>query len=208
MHLLVATTNPGKLREIRSLLADAPVALSTLGDLAPIEEPEETGRTFQDNARLKALYYAARSGMTTVAEDSGLSIDALDGEPGVLSARFLRPDASYPERFDEILRRLAQHPEQNRAARFVCAVAVARGAAILFDTTGHVEGEIAHAPHGDHGFGYDPIFYYPPYRSTLADVTEEAKLHVAHRGKAFRALADWLREKVLTSQGSRLTENL
>jgi XTP/dITP diphosphohydrolase len=195
MHLLVATTNPGKLREIRSLLADAPVELSTLADLEPIEEPEETGLTFQDNARLKARYYASRSGMTTVAEDSGLSIDGLRGEPGVRSARFLRPDASYPERFAEIFRRLAADPGQNRAARFVCTVAVVRDDRILFETAGTVEGEIADAPRGEHGFGYDPIFYYPPYGQTLAEVAEEAKLAVAHRGKAFRALAAWLREQ-------------
>jgi XTP/dITP diphosphohydrolase len=195
MHLLVATTNPGKLREIRSLLADAPVELSTLADLEPIEEPEETGLTFQDNARLKARYYASRSGMMTVAEDSGLSIDGLQGEPGVRSARFLRPDASYPERFAEIFRRLAADPGQNRAARFVCTVAVVRDDRILFETAGTVEGEIADAPRGDHGFGYDPIFYYPPYGRTLAEVAEETKLAVAHRGKAFRALAAWLREQ-------------
>ena len=194
MRLLVATTNPGKLREIASLLADAPVALVTLTDLPHIEEPEETGLTFQENARLKAIHYAGRSGMVTVAEDSGLSIDALGGEPGVRSARFLRPDAPYPERFAEILSRLSGPPGQNRAARFVCAVAVAHGDTILFETTGTVEGEIADAPRGTRGFGYDPIFYYPPYGSTLAEVTEEAKLHVAHRGQAFRALADWLRE--------------
>lgn len=193
MVLLVATTNRDKLREIQSLLAEAPVELAVLGDLAPIEEPDESGPTFQENARLKALYYAGRAGMVTVAEDSGLSIDALHGEPGVRSARFLRPDASYPERFSEIFRQLAGHLGQDRAARFICAVAVARGNTILFETTGTVEGEIASSPRGVHGFGYDPIFYYPPYRSTLAEVTEEAKLLVAHRGKAFRALADWLR---------------
>jgi XTP/dITP diphosphohydrolase len=192
MHLLVATTNPSKLREIRSVLADVPVALSTLSDLAPIEEPEETGRTFQENARLKALHYAVRSGMTTVAEDSGLSIDALGGEPGVLSARFLRPDASYQERFSEIFRRLAAHLETNRAARFVCAVAVMRGDRILFETTSTVEGEIADSPRGEHGFGYDPIFYYPPYGMTFGEIDDTRKLAVAHRGVAFTTLRHWL----------------
>src|SRR6186997_2199356 len=100
--LLVATTNPGKLREIRSLLSGTPVRLLGLAEVAPVAEPEETGETFEENARLKAKYYADQSGLLTVAEDSGLVIDALDGEPGVRSARFLRPDASYPERFDEI----------------------------------------------------------------------------------------------------------
>jgi non-canonical purine NTP pyrophosphatase (RdgB/HAM1 family) len=113
--LLVATTNPGKLREIRTLMADAPVRLIGLADIAPVVEPEETGTTFQENARLKARYYAAHCGVWTVAEDSGLVIDALGGEPGVRSARFLRPDASYPERFVEILRRLDAHPERGRA---------------------------------------------------------------------------------------------
>jgi XTP/dITP diphosphohydrolase len=192
VRLLIATTNTGKLREIRSLLASAPAELVTLGDLPPIEEPEETGQTFEDNARLKALYYSARSGMTTVAEDSGLVIDGLDGEPGVRSARFLRPDASYPERFAAIFQQLAGPPEKNRAARFVCALAVARDAAIIYEARGTIEGEIAREARGSGGFGYDPIFSYPPFGSTLAEVSEEAKRAVAHRGQAFRALASWL----------------
>jgi XTP/dITP diphosphohydrolase len=194
LRLLVATTNTGKLREIRSLLAGAPAELVTLRDLPPISEPVETGLTFEDNARLKALYYSAHTGMTTVAEDSGLVIDGLDGQPGVHSARFLRPDASYPERFAEIFRRLAGPPAKNRAARFVCALAVAREGAIVYQARGTVEGEIAREARGSGGFGYDPIFYYPPYGSTLAEVTEQSKLAVAHRGQAFRALASWLVE--------------
>src|SRR5262245_13631409 len=193
MRLLVATTNQDKLREIRSLLADVPVDLLTLRDLPPLAEPEETGSTFADNARLKARYYAEASHLVTVAEDSGLVIDALDGEPGVRSARFLRPDASYPERFDAIFRRLSERPERGRAARFMCAIAVVDHGQILFETVGTIEGEIAEAPRGSRGFGYDPIFYYPPHRATLAEVTEDAKLAVAHRGEAFRALAAWLR---------------
>lgn len=192
VRLLVATTNTGKLREIRSLLAEIPVEIVTLRDLPPIEEPEETGRTFEENARLKALYYFAHAGITTVAEDSGLVIDGLEGEPGVRSARFLRPDASYPERFAEIFQRLSGPPEKNRAARFVCTLAVACADRIIFEAQGTVEGEIAREARGSAGFGYDPIFFYPPYGSTLADVSEEAKLAVAHRGQAFRKLASWL----------------
>ena len=195
-RLLVATTNPGKLREIRGILAAAPVALSSLADLPPIVEPEETGASFAENARLKALYYDVRKGtepMLVVAEDSGLVIDALDGEPGIHSARFLGAEASYPDRFDEISRRLAQRPDRPRSARFVCAVAVVREGAVIYETTATVEGEIADRPKGTAGFGYDPIFYYPPYGMTLAEVTEEEKLRVAHRGKAFAAVADWLR---------------
>ena len=192
MRLLVATTNTGKLREIRSLLAGVPIELVTLRDLPAVEEPEETGLTFEDNARLKALYYSGHTGMTTVAEDSGLVIDGLDGEPGVRSARFLRPDATYPERFAEIDRRLSGPPEKNRTARFVCALAVADRGHIIYEARGTVEGEIAREPRGSAGFGYDPIFYYPPYGSTLAEVAEDAKLAVAHRGQAFRALTSWL----------------
>lgn len=191
-RLLIATTNEGKLGEIRLLLKASPVSLVTLRDLPPVEEPEETGATFEENARLKARYYARYSGLVTVAEDSGLVIDALNGEPGVRSARFLRPEASYSERFAFIFQRLAERPDRARTARFVCAVAVADNDRIIFETTGKVEGVIAAAPSGSGGFGYDPIFHYPPYGRTLADVTDEAKLAVAHRGHAFRALARWL----------------
>ena len=199
--LLIATTNPGKLREIRRILAGAAVELLSLRDFPPVPEPEETGATFEENARLKALYYDSRVAaaaskdtgpLDTVAEDSGLVIDALDGEPGVQSARFLGPEASYPERFDEIYRRLAAHPSVSRSARFVAAVAVVRASAVVYETTGIVEGEIASTPRGDRGFGYDPIFFYPLYGSTLAECTDEEKVAVAHRGKAFRQLADWL----------------
>jgi XTP/dITP diphosphohydrolase len=216
IRLLLATTNPHKLREISALLADVPVELVGLDALPPIEEPDETGKTFEANAALKALHYdraasairrklqvvaamdsslsVKRTTNLVVAEDSGLVIDALNGEPGVRSARFLRPDATYPERFAEIYRRLDTLPERPRTARFVCAVAVVRDGTVVFETTGRIEGEIAPAPRGDRGFGYDPIFYYPPFGSTLAEVTEEEKLRVAHRGEAFRSLAKWLKK--------------
>lgn len=195
-RLVVATTNPNKLREIRDLLAGAPVELVALDALPPIDEPEETGATFEENARLKALYYQAALGDCglIVAEDSGLEVDALGGEPGVRSARFLRPDATYPERFAEIFRRLAERPGAPRTARFVCAVAVAREGGVMFETRGVIEGEITREPRGTAGFGYDPIFFYPPYGCALAEVTQANKLHVAHRGEAFRALAAWLRD--------------
>ena len=213
-RLLVATTNPDKLREIRGILDHLPVKIMTLRDLAPVPEPEETGGTFDENARLKALYYDAvalagpapqRAGdqgwdptqvhpRYAVAEDSGLVIDALDGEPGVLSARFLRPDATYPERFSEIYRRLDEAPSRGRSARFVCALAVVHAGTVVYETTGTIEGSIADAPRGVAGFGYDPVFYYPPYGRTLGEVTEEAKLRVAHRGEAFRRWAAWLEQ--------------
>jgi XTP/dITP diphosphohydrolase len=192
-RLLVATTNPGKLREIRRILGGMSVELLGLADVAAVAEPEETGETFEANARLKAEYYAAHAGLLTVAEDSGLVIDALDGEPGVRSARYLRPDATYDERFADIFRRLDALPDRPRTARFVAAVACVDPSRVRFETTGVVEGAIARAPQGAGGFGYDPIFYYPPYGRTLAEVSEAEKVAVAHRGIAFRAFADWIR---------------
>jgi XTP/dITP diphosphohydrolase len=202
-RLLIATTNRDKLREIRRVLADAPVELVSLLDFPSVPEPDETGATFRENARLKARYYDVAltpfvgAGLETrpytVAEDSGLVIDALDGEPGVRSARFLRPDASYPERFAEIYRRLAERPERPRAARFICALAVVHNGELTYGTTGEVGGTIAETPRGAGGFGYDPIFYYRGYGRTLAEVSEAEKLLVTHRGQAFRQLADWIR---------------
>ena len=197
-RLLIATTNPDKLREIVAILGHLPVELLTLKDLDPVPEPEETGTTLVENARIKARYYDRYlEGVNgdrpmTVAEDSGLAIEALEGAPGVHSARFLRPDASYPERFAEIDRRLAAVPEARRRARFVCAVTVVRRGAIVFETTGMIEGEVADSAKGTSGFGYDPIFYYPPYGRTLGEVSDEEKRRVAHRGEAFRRLAIWL----------------
>jgi XTP/dITP diphosphohydrolase len=181
--LLVATTNPGKLREIRPLLAGESIELLTLADVPPVPEPEETGATFWENARIKALAYARATGLTVVAEDSGLEIDALGGEPGVRSARFLRAEATYPERFQEIFARLGSQP---RDARFVTALAVASGSELLFETETTIEGRIADAPAGEHGFGYDPIFFYPPFGQTTAQLTDAQKASVSHRARAFR----------------------
>jgi XTP/dITP diphosphohydrolase len=198
-RLLLATTNRDKQAEIRALLAGLPVEVLTLGDLPPVPEPEETGVTFEENARLKALHYdeaidPAHQGLCeTVAEDSGLVIDALGGEPGVRSARFVRPDASYPERFAEIYRRLAPVDPSRWTARFVCALAVVRGGQVIYETTGTVEGFVAPAARGSAGFGYDPIFFYPPYGMTLAEASTPMKLAVAHRGIAIRRLVEWLK---------------
>ena len=188
-RLLIATTNPNKIREIRPLLAGVSVELVTLADVAPIPEPEEDGPTFWQNARIKALAYARGSGLFTVAEDSGLEIDALNGEPGVLSARFLGAKTSYPDRFAEIFRRLEGQP---RGARFVTALAVARGNEILFETETAVEGEIATAPAGDHGFGYDPIFWYKPFGCTTAQLPDADKAIISHRARSFRDLRQWI----------------
>ncbi|HET9371740.1 MAG TPA: RdgB/HAM1 family non-canonical purine NTP pyrophosphatase [Vicinamibacterales bacterium] len=193
--LLVATTNPGKIREIRAVLD--PLPFRALDDLAPIVEPEETGRTFADNALLKARYYARASGLTTIAEDSGLAIDALGGRPGVESARY--PGATYDDKFANLFRELEPHPRP-WTARFVCSVAIVAppdGAGrpdgrILFTCEATVEGEITTEPRGTNGFGYDPIFVFPAYGGTLAAQTNERKLAVAHRGRAFRRVREYL----------------
>jgi XTP/dITP diphosphohydrolase len=187
--LLIATTNPNKVREIRPLLAGADVELLTLKDVPPIQEPEETGLSFWENARIKALAYAAGSGMIAVAEDSGLEVDAMNGEPGIYSARFMGADTPYPDRFTEIFRRIEGAP---RSARFVTGLAVARGRDILFETETSVEGEVAHAAAGEHGFGYDPIFWYPPLGVTTAQLPDHEKAVVSHRARAFRDLRRWL----------------
>jgi len=191
VRLLIATTNSNKVREIRQLLQRVPVDLITLAEWPDLAAPEETGRTFEENARIKATYYAAATGELSVAEDSGLEIDALGGAPGVESARLGGAATSYPEKFALIYGALRAKRSLDTAARFVCALALARGDRVLFETRGTVEGRIAQAPKGDGGFGYDPIFFYPPYGRTLAEAGD-VKAAVSHRGQAFRALADWL----------------
>ncbi|MDR1989449.1 MAG: RdgB/HAM1 family non-canonical purine NTP pyrophosphatase [Acidobacteriaceae bacterium] len=188
---LVATTNRGKLREILPLLAGVPIELITLADLPAVEPPVETGRTFADNARLKAEFYARHSGLVTIAEDSGLEVDALGGAPGVHSARFGGDEATYPEKFSLLYRMLDEAGVADRTARFVCAVAVARGEKTVFETRGTIEGQIAPEPKGAGGFGYDPIFFYPPFGMTLAEAGEK-KSAVSHRGEAFRNVRRWI----------------
>ena len=189
VKFLIATTNPNKVREILPLLDGLDVELVTLADFDPIPEPEETGATFWENARIKALAYATATGMTAIAEDSGLEIDSMGGEPGVYSARFMGVNTSYPDRFVEIFRRLDRHP---RDARFTTALAVARGHEILFETETSVAGEIAHAASGEHGFGYDPIFFYRPFNVTTAQLPDRDKAVISHRARAFRDLRRWL----------------
>ena len=189
MRLLLATTNTNKVREIRPLLAALPIELITLQDLPPIAEPEESGATFWENARLKAFAYAAATGLTVVAEDSGLMIPALGGEPGVHSARFLGVGVAYPVRFAEIFRRLAAG--SSRHAQFATALCVVGGNEVLYEVETSIDGEIAAAPAGEHGFGYDPIFFYPPLAKTTGELTIAEKAAVSHRARAFRDFAAW-----------------
>jgi XTP/dITP diphosphohydrolase len=187
IRLLVATTNPNKIREIRQLLDGAPVDIVTLDGWPDVAAPDETGETFEENARAKALYYGAATGELTVAEDSGLAIDALDGAPGVESARFGGAGLSYPGKFALIDAALRAKGDRESPARFICALALVGDGRVLFETRGTIEGRISPEPKGQGGFGYDPIFFYPPYGCTLAEAGD-AKAAVSHRGEAFRKL--------------------
>jgi XTP/dITP diphosphohydrolase len=188
--LLLATTNPGKLKEITGILEGVPIELVTLNDLGSIAEPEETGATFAENARLKTRYYSKATGLVSVADDSGIEIDVLDKAPGVHSARWHGTD--YSIKFQKIQELFRERGVSGSTARFVCCVALAAGDSILFETTATVEGEIAAEPRGSNGFGYDPIFYYPPFGCTLAELDREKKASVSHRGKAFATLRAYL----------------
>jgi XTP/dITP diphosphohydrolase len=189
--LLLATTNRDKVAEIVPILEGLPFRIQTLADYPPLDAPAETGRTFAENARLKATYYAGITGALVVAEDSGLAIEALDGAPGVESARYGGADASYPEKFRRLYDVLRARNGLGSPARFVCAVALADNNRVLFETEGIVEGRIADEPAGTGGFGYDPIFFYPPFGATLAEAAGR-KSTVSHRGQAFRRLREYL----------------
>jgi XTP/dITP diphosphohydrolase len=206
MKLLVATTNPGKIREIAGILSDIALKDGRTLELVPlamfpqIVEPEETGATFAENSRLKALYYARATGLPSVADDSGLEVEALDNAPGVHSARWHGPD--FDVKFRKIYELLAAQGRTTSAARFVCHVALANPDGVVFEAEGIVDGEIAPEPRGTNGFGYDPIFFYPPFACTLAEIDQERKAFVSHRGKAFAALRAHLESHGLESLSS------
>jgi XTP/dITP diphosphohydrolase len=187
--LLVATTNPGKMREIEGILDTFPGRLVSLTAFPDVQEPEETGATFAENARLKALYYHQATGLAAVADDSGLEIDALEGAPGVHSARWEGTD--YAVKFRRIYELLDAKNARRSPARFVCRVALADNGRIEFESEGLFEGYIADEPRGEHGFGYDPIFFYPPFGKTSGELERDLKATVSHRGKAFSALRDY-----------------
>lgn len=190
--LLLASQNPGKLNEMRQLIDGLPFRVVGPKDVGITEAPEETGTTFLENAILKARHYANRSGLLTVADDSGLSVDALDGGPGLHSARFGGEGASDADRNRLLLEKLKGVPTERRGARFTSAVAVARGDDVLFQGQESVEGLIAEEPKGPNGFGYDPLFFYPPFGKTFGESAPQDKDRVSHRGKAFARLRRYL----------------
>ncbi|MBZ2176477.1 MAG: RdgB/HAM1 family non-canonical purine NTP pyrophosphatase [Acidobacteriota bacterium] len=189
MIVRCATTNPGKLREFRLIFeayGGGGIDLRPLEGLAAIAAPEETGATFAANAALKACYYSAFTEDLLFADDSGLEVEALRGAPGVYSARYAGPAATDAENNAKVLAALAG--SQERAARFVCSIALARGGKLLGTFTDAVEGWMTEEARGSFGFGYDPLFYYEPFGGTFGETAPERKLLVSHRGKALARL--------------------
>ncbi len=187
--ILLATTNTQKLEEYRAIFSDVPFALLSLRDVQLDMDVEETGITFAENAQLKALAYAKASGMLSLADDSGLEIDALGGAPGVYSARFAGINTSYAERFRVILSQLDGLAMKQRTARFRCAITMAEPSGYCRTVEGTLEGQIAEAPRGHNGFGYDPIFFVPELGKTTAELTSEQKNRISHRGRAAQLAA-------------------
>ena len=194
-QLLIATHNKGKLRELTELLGDVPYELVSLGDLEIHHDVDETGVTFEQNATLKAETYCDLAGIKTLADDSGLEVDALGGEPGVRSARYAGPDATDSERVEYLLNKLNGTDPGAWSARFRCVIAIAEPGRPTSLYQGSCEGRIASEPRGDNGFGYDPIFLFPEIGLTMAELSTDRKNSVSHRAEAARKAACSLRDQ-------------
>jgi XTP/dITP diphosphohydrolase len=207
-RLLLATGNPGKVREIRRALeglaiGGRPFEVAGLADVGSVRAPAERGRTFEANARAKSLFYSRRFPGLVLAEDSGLEIDALDGAPGVRSARFSAPRPTDEKSNRKVLRLLDGVPAEARKARFVCVMVLSERGRIVAEFRGQVRGRIGAAPRGRAGFGYDPLFYYPPLRAAFAELAPEVKNRVSHRGRAVAKLRRFLEAKMKAPSGGR-----
>jgi XTP/dITP diphosphohydrolase len=200
--LLLATTNRHKVGEFRAIFSDLPFQLLSLQDVHLNLDVEETGTTFHENAELKALTYARASGLLVLSEDSGLEIDALNGAPGVYSARFTGVDTPYPERFKIILQQLQDLPMEKRTARYRAVITMAEPTGYHRSVEGTLEGVIAEAPRGENGFGYDPIFLVPALGKTTAELTPEQKNQISHRGRAAQLAREVLRDWPHTQSAS------
>jgi XTP/dITP diphosphohydrolase len=201
--LLVGTDNPGKIGEYEELLTDLPGTLEVTFPAreALVLEVEESGETFEENARIKALAYSQASGLVSLADDSGLEVDALGGAPGVHSARYAGPAATDIDRYRKLLDALADTPAGQRSARFRCVVAIALPDGTVHTADGTCEGEIGFAPRGEHGFGYDPVFVVNGYDGqTMAELAPEVKNEISHRGRALAAIQPILQKLFLGSK--------
>ena len=195
--LILATSNKDKAREIAEILSGTPFVVTTMKEEGYDPDIVEDGQTFEENALKKArAVHELAKGAYVMADDSGLCIDALDGAPGIYSARFCGEDSTYPEKFKKIFEMLADVPEEKRTAKFVCSIAVVRPDGSEFTVRGEVCGVLHEKPMGDGGFGYDPIFYVPEFGMTTAQMTKDQKNAISHRGKASRAMAEKLKEEL------------
>jgi XTP/dITP diphosphohydrolase len=196
-ELFIATKNAGKIREIEELLADLPITLRSAGEFPDLIEPEETGATFADNAILKAEYYAEKTGLWSLADDSGLEVEALGGKPGIFSARYGGADATNAKKIAKLLNELKQTNDRSRLARFVCSMAIADdNAKVRFLTDGVCQGKIAFSPQGNNGFGYDPIFVPEGFSQTFGELSGEVKREISHRSRAIDKIIKYLRDFV------------
>ena len=197
LKLIIATSNRDKVREIGEILKDTPFKAVSMHDEGFDPDIVEDGKTFEENALIKArAVHQLAKDCYVMADDSGLCIDALDGAPGVYSARFCGENSTYPEKFAKIFEMLKNVPEEKRTARFVCSIAVVKPDGTDFTVRGEVCGILHEKPVGDGGFGYDPIFYVPEFGMTTAQMTKEQKNSISHRGNALRAMAARLKEEL------------
>lgn len=197
--MIVATGNKDKVKEIKEILSDMDALVVTMKDAGVSAEPEEDGATFLENAVIKAKAVAEKAAKSSdwkdavvMADDSGLVIDALNGEPGIYSARYMGHDTSYREKNANLIERMDNVPEEERSARFVCAVAAVCPGGKILTAEAAMEGRIAYEEHGQGGFGYDPIFYLPEFDRTSAELSLEEKNSISHRGKALRMMREKL----------------
>lgn len=193
--LVLATTNEGKAREIRAALRGLPFRVVTLAAIGVAAAYPEKGATFEANARGKGLHYSRKSEFLTLAEDSGLVVDALDGAPGVRSARFSGRGATDEKNIRKLLRLMEDVPPKARKGRFVCRMVLSHRGRVLASVSGEVRGTITGAPRGKLGFGYDPVFYYRPWRKTFGEIPPGAKNAVSHRGRALAKIKDFLKRE-------------
>lgn len=190
--ILLATTNLGKAREIKNYLAELPLKIVSLQDLGPEAIFEEKGKTFEENARGKSLFYSRQHKLLTLAEDSGLEIEYLRGEPGVLSSRYSGPQATDEKNIKKVLKSMNGVPTEQRKAQFVSCMVLADKSKIITEIKERAKGFITFEQRGNYGFGYDPIFFYPPLKRTFAELSPEEKNMVSHRGRALKKLKAFL----------------
>jgi XTP/dITP diphosphohydrolase len=192
IKVILATGNQDKVREIRDILGDAPVELVGLAEFPDVKPAEEDGRSFEENALKKAISVWQQTGLASLADDSGLEVEALDGEPGVKSARFAGEDASYADNNRKLLEKLRSVPEEKRKAAFVCVAAMVTPRGKMIIQRGEVKGRIIEEYRGEGGFGYDPVFYLPDRKQTMAELGPDEKNKISHRAQAFNAMRSFI----------------